>query len=71
MRLVVLDSKLSLGELVPMRKKTFSRVCFILALAIVFILKSFARSQGINLPFVGVVAPLIACFIIVPLLLAR
>jgi len=52
-----------------MRKKTLSSVCFILALAIVFILKSFATSQGVNLPLVGFVSPMIASLIIVPLLL--
>ena len=52
-----------------MRKKTLSSVCFILALAIVFGLKTFAGAQGVNLPIVGFVPPLIASLIIVPLLL--
>jgi hypothetical protein len=52
-----------------MRKQTLGSVCFILSLAIVFLLRSLARSQGIHLPLVGYVSPLIASFIIVPLLL--
>jgi hypothetical protein len=52
-----------------MRKRTLASVCFILSLAIVFLLKSLARAQGINLPLVGVVSPLIASFMLVPLLL--
>jgi hypothetical protein len=52
-----------------MRKKTLSSVCFILALVILVLLKSLARSQGIRLPYIGYVSPLIASFIIVPLLL--
>ena len=52
-----------------MRKKTLSSVCFILAFVIVVLLKSLARSQGIHLPYFGYVSPLIASFIIVPLLL--
>ena len=52
-----------------MRKKTLSSVCFILALAIVFGLRSLARSQGIHLPLIGFVSPLVASLIIVPLLL--
>lgn len=52
-----------------MRKKTLSSVCFILGLGIVFVFNTVARSQGIKLPFVGIVSPLIASFIVVPLLL--
>jgi hypothetical protein len=52
-----------------MRKQTLASVCFILSLVIVFLLKSLARSQGIHLPLIGYVSPLIASFIIVPLLL--
>ena len=52
-----------------MRKQTLGSVCFILSLAVVFLLRSLARSQGIHLPLVGYVSPLIASFIIVPLLL--
>ena len=52
-----------------MRKQTLASVCFIVSLAIVFLLKSLARSQGIHLPLIGYVSPLIASFIIVPLLL--
>jgi hypothetical protein len=52
-----------------MRKKTLASVCFILALAIVFGLRLIAASQGIRLPLIGYVSPLIASFIIVPLLL--
>ena len=52
-----------------MRKKTLYSVSFFLALAIVFGLKTFARSQGINLPLIGFVSPVIASFIIVPLLI--
>jgi hypothetical protein len=51
-----------------MRKRTLGSVCFILALAIVVALESLANSQGIHLPLVGFVSPMIASFIIVPLL---
>jgi hypothetical protein len=52
-----------------MRKRTLASVCFILSLAIVFLLKSLAHAQGINLPLVGIVSPLVASFMLVPLLL--
>ncbi|HKR61099.1 MAG TPA: hypothetical protein VJS64_15370 [Pyrinomonadaceae bacterium] len=52
-----------------MRKKTLYSICFILALAIVFGLRTFASAHGIKLPLVGLVSPLIASFIIVPLLI--
>jgi hypothetical protein len=52
-----------------MRKQTLVSVCFILALAIVVGLKWLASSQGIHLPMIGLVSPLIASFIFVPLLL--
>ena len=52
-----------------MRKKTLFGICFILALAIVFLLRWFAASQGIRLPLIGYVSPLIASYIIVPILL--
>ncbi len=52
-----------------MRKKTLSSVCFILGLGIIFLLRFLALSQGIHLPFIGYVSPMIAAFIIVPLLL--
>ncbi|HYX72605.1 MAG TPA: hypothetical protein VE732_07530 [Nitrososphaera sp.] len=52
-----------------MRKQTLASVCFILALALAFLLRALARSQGIHLPLIGVVSPLIASLIIVPLLL--
>ena len=52
-----------------MRRQTLVSVCFILASAIVVILKLLARSQGIRLPLVGLVTPLVASFILVPLLL--
>jgi hypothetical protein len=52
-----------------MRKKTLFSICFILALAIVFLLRWFAASQGIHLPFIGYVSPLIASLMIVPILL--
>jgi hypothetical protein len=51
-----------------MRKKTLFSVCFILAMAIVFLLRWLAASQGIRLPGIGFVSPLIASFIIVPVL---
>jgi hypothetical protein len=38
-------------------------------MAIVFLLRWLAASQGIRLPFIGYVSPLIASFIIVPILL--
>ena len=53
----------------PVRKKTLFSICFILALAIVFLLRWFVASQGIRLPFIGFVSPLIASFIIVPILI--
>ena len=52
-----------------MRKRTLGSVCFTLSLLLVISLKSLASSQGIHLPFVGFVSPLIASFILVPLLL--
>jgi hypothetical protein len=52
-----------------MRKRVLGSVCFILALIIVVALKWLASSQGIYLPLVGFVSPLIASFILVPLLL--
>jgi hypothetical protein len=52
-----------------MRKRTLGSVCFILALVIVVALKELASSQGVRLPLVGFVSPLIASFILVPLLL--
>jgi hypothetical protein len=52
-----------------MRKKTLYGVCFLLAMMIVFALRIFARAQGINLPFIGFVSPLIASFMLVPLLI--
>lgn len=52
-----------------MRKRTLGSVCFILALAIIVAVESLAGSQGIRLPLVGFVSPLIASFILVPLLL--
>ena len=52
-----------------MRKQTLASVCFILALAIVFLLRAWTHSQGIRLPLIGFVSPLIASLIIVPLLL--
>lgn len=52
-----------------MRKRTLFSVCFMLSVGIVFLLKSLARSQGIQLPLVGLVSPLVASFVIVPLLI--
>jgi hypothetical protein len=52
------------------RNKTLYGVCLFLALAIVFVLQTVANAQGIDLPFVGLVSPLIASMFIVPLLLA-
>jgi hypothetical protein len=52
-----------------MRKQTLGSVCFILSLGIVYLFNSLARSQGIRLPIIGLVSPLIASLIIVPLLL--
>ncbi len=52
-----------------MRKQTLGSVCFILSLAIVFLLRVLARSQGIHLPLIGFVSPMIASFIVVPLLI--
>ncbi len=52
-----------------MRKRTLGSVCFILGLAIVYLVRYLASSQGIRLPLIGFVSPLIAAFIIVPLLL--
>ena len=52
-----------------MRKRTLGNVCFILALVILVAVKLLASSQGIHLPVVGFVSPLIASFILVPLLL--
>src|ERR1700745_744449 len=52
-----------------MRKRTLAGVCLALAVAIDVMLRLLARSQGIRLPLVGIVPPLIATFIIAPLLL--
>jgi hypothetical protein len=52
-----------------MRKRTLASVCFLLSIGIVFLLRSLARSQGIHLPLVGLVSPIVASFIIVPLLI--
>ena len=52
-----------------MRKKTLSGICFLIAFVIVYLVRWFASSQGIRLPLVGYVSPLIASFILVPLLL--
>ncbi|HZI59195.1 MAG TPA: hypothetical protein VFD62_00710 [Pyrinomonadaceae bacterium] len=52
-----------------MRKKTLLSVCFIVAVASVYLLSWFASSMGIRLPLVGFVSPIIAAMIIVPLLL--
>ena len=52
-----------------MRKRTLASVCFALAVAVVVMLRLLARSQGIRLPLIGIVSPLIAAFIIAPLLL--
>jgi hypothetical protein len=52
-----------------MRKRTLSGICFILALAIIYVLRWVASSQGIRLPLIGYVSPLIASFVFVPLLL--
>jgi len=52
-----------------MRKRTLGSVCFTLSLLLVISLKSLASSQGIHLPLLGFVSPLIASFILVPLLL--
>jgi hypothetical protein len=52
-----------------MRKQTLASVCIILSIAIVFLLRTLASSQGINLPLAGLVSPIVAAFIIVPLLL--
>ena len=52
-----------------MRKKTLLSVCFIVAVATVYLLGWFASSMGVRLPLVGFVSPIIAAMIIVPLLL--
>lgn len=52
-----------------MRKKTLFSVCFILGVTIVYLIRWFASSLGIRLPFIGYVSPLSASIIIVPLLL--
>src|ERR1043165_4994560 len=52
-----------------MRKQTLGSVCFILSLAVVCLLKSLARAQGLHLPLIGLVSPLFASIIIVPLLI--
>jgi hypothetical protein len=52
-----------------MRKRTLGSACFTLGLVIVIALNWLADSQGIHIPLVGFVSPLIASFILVPLLL--
>jgi hypothetical protein len=52
-----------------MRKKTLYSVCFTLSLGLIFLLEMAFKSQGIELPFVGLVSPMVASFILVPLLI--
>lgn len=52
-----------------MRRQTLISVCFTLAFAVVVVLRLLASSQGIRLPLIGLVTPLIASSILVPLLL--
>ena len=52
-----------------MRKRTLGSVCFMLAFGLVIGLRWLASSQGIRLPLVGLVSPLMAALIIVPLLI--
>ncbi len=53
----------------PMRKQTLGSICFSLSLAIYYLFRYLANSQGIQLPLIGPVSPMIASFIIMPLLL--
>ncbi len=69
MRFWVMVEKLDAGDSSVMRKQTLASISFILSLVIVFLLRSLARTHGIHLPLLGYVSPLIASFIIVPLLL--
>jgi hypothetical protein len=52
-----------------MRKKTLISVCFILSLALIYLIRWLAASTGIRLPFVGIVSSITASLIAVPLLL--
>ena len=54
-----------------MRKQTLGSVCLSLSLAIYYFFVYFADSRGIHLPFVGLVSPMVASFIIMPLLLVH
>jgi hypothetical protein len=52
-----------------MRKKTLYSICFFLATALIIVLQSVASAQGINLPFIGLVSPSVAAFLLVPILI--
>ena len=52
-----------------MRKRTLWSACFSLALVIMYAIEWLAGSQGISLPLVGPISPLIASFILVPILI--
>ena len=52
-----------------MRKRTLASISFMLSIGIVFLFRSLASSQGIHLPLVGLVSPIVASFIVVPLLI--
>lgn len=49
-----------------MRKKTIAGVSFLLSLAIVYSLAMLARSQGLRLPFTGVVSTLVVSLVLAP-----
>jgi pilus assembly protein TadC len=52
-----------------MRKKTLASVCVFLLVAILFLLKFFSLPQGLWLPFLGFVSPVLVFFIALPLVL--
>jgi hypothetical protein len=52
-----------------MRKQTLASICVFLSLSIVYLLPFLADPRGINLPLLGLVSPMVASFLLVPILL--
>jgi|SRR4029078_9067178 len=52
-----------------MRKQTVAGISIILAIGIVYLFKELAGPQGLKVPYVGFVSPLIASFVIAPILI--
>jgi hypothetical protein len=52
-----------------MRKQTVAGISIILAIGIVYLLRDLAGAQGLKVPYVGFVSPLIASFVVAPILI--